>query len=137
MNPQAPEHGQTEPSKNGAAVLVIDDTPAIRTLISRILRAEGYSVSCVEGGAQALAVVKTETFIPQIALIDLTMPEQNGLDVANALQTHLPNLRAGIMSGFDRDDTLRAYGLNTDELAFLAKPFSRNQLLSFVDELSL
>ena len=39
------------------------------------------------------------------------------------------------MSGFDRDDTLEAYDLSPDELAFLEKPFSAAQLEAFVAEL--
>ena len=116
-------------------VLVIDDTKAVRSLIIRILNGEDYCVRGIDSGERALTLVQSEAFLPDAALVDLTMPGLNGIAVAEALKQLLPSVRIGIMSGFDRDDTLEAYDLSPDELAFLEKPFSAAQLEVFVAEL--
>ena len=64
-------------------ILVVDDEAAVRSLLSVILRNSGYTVAEAGDGRQALAAV--ETFKPHIVLMDLVMPEQEGIETIRTL----------------------------------------------------
>src|SRR6266542_4144947 len=65
-------------------VLVVDDEPMLRNLLSRLLRMEGYDVIEAEDGRVALNLVDTER--PDLVLLDVMMPARNGLDVLGDLR---------------------------------------------------
>src|SRR5947208_16653696 len=74
-------------SSPGAAqrtVLVVDDEPMLRNLLSRLLRMEGYDVLEAEDGQTALDVVARE--MPDLVLLDVMMPARDGLDVLGDLR---------------------------------------------------
>jgi len=111
-------------------VLVVDDDPGVLQIAESFLQAAEYSVLAAESPISALALVKEGQGI-SAALIDLTMPEMSGFDLAIALCAENPDLPVVIMSGFDRNNAL---GENTyEDFVFLPKPFRRAQL---VDALS-
>lgn len=72
-------------STNGSNVLVVDDDPVNRHLVSDVLRQEGYRVNEAESGEVALASVKRSQ--PDIILLDVMMPGINGFDVARMLKS--------------------------------------------------
>jgi two-component system KDP operon response regulator KdpE len=59
-------------------VLVIDDQLELRTLFQRVLEYGGYQVIAAEGGEEAVRV--TEAWIPDLILLDLAMPQMDGLE---------------------------------------------------------
>ena len=58
-------------------ILLVEDTKAIREPLAQLLRLEGYSVSCAANGVEALAFLREER--PDLVLLDLMMPEMDGL----------------------------------------------------------
>src|SRR5260221_8442931 len=65
-------------------ILVVDDDQYSRDMLRRMLQAEGYQVQEATNGLEALA--KFETLRPAVVLLDVNMPEPNGLEVCARLQ---------------------------------------------------
>ena len=118
---------ETFPSKPlPSPVLVVDDDRGVLQFAESFLQAAGYSVLTAESGVRAQAVIEDNQNI-SAALIDLTMPEMSGIELADALNSEYSDLPVVIMSGFDRDNALSE---NTrDDFVFLPKPFKRAQLV--------
>src|SRR5437868_3241293 len=70
-------------------VLVADDNRDNLVTLGILLRSEGYVVHLAKDGKEALKL--GTTFRPDVALLDLLMPERTGFDVAEELQRHYPN----------------------------------------------
>ncbi|HEX4926246.1 MAG TPA: response regulator transcription factor [Bdellovibrionales bacterium] len=75
-------------------ILIVDDSPEIRNLLSLVLRAVGHEPVTAADGAEALKVIENDKFI-QLILLDLNMPVMNGADFlkehrARNPSTHIP-----------------------------------------------
>jgi CheY-like chemotaxis protein len=86
-------------------VLVVDDDPAVREILSDVLRAEGYDVLCAENGKEALDTLEELQDTPDaqcLVLLDLMMPVKNGWQVLEELRSHpqLSELPVVVMSAF-------------------------------------
>jgi CheY-like chemotaxis protein len=68
------------------AVLVVDDDDAIRMLVVRVLRREGYATVEAAHGGEALDRLRTQAFAAMV--LDLMMPVMSGVDVIRYLETH-------------------------------------------------
>src|SRR5688572_7288554 len=73
-----------------ARLLVIDDDPAARRLVKAIFAPEGFAVSEADGGAAGLERVATDP--PDLVILDLQMPELDGLAVLERLRALQPSL---------------------------------------------
>ena len=74
-----------EPSEPQGDVLVVDDTELNLRMISQVLRKEGYQIRAVTSGREALAAIQ-ET-LPEVILLDITMPDIDGYEVCQQLKT--------------------------------------------------
>jgi DNA-binding response OmpR family regulator len=105
---------------NSAHILVVDDDPRIRNLLSRYFEDEGYTVSCAADGRDMRAQMKQKDH--DAILLDLSLPGgQDGLDLAREIrsQSDVP-----IMMLTGRDDVVdRIVGLEIGADDYLAKPF--------------
>jgi CheY-like chemotaxis protein len=115
-------------SPNGALVLVVDDDDRSRELMRIVLRHAGYRVVAAPGPQAAIALLATER--PAVAIVDLLMPEMNGLDFCRWLraQPALATMRFVLLTGMDTQDTrneARDAGADT----VVTKPFDRIRLL--------
>ena len=71
---------------DSSAVLVVDDDDAIRTLVVRVLRREGYATVEAAHGGEALDRLRLQPFAAMV--LDLMMPVMSGIDVIRYLETH-------------------------------------------------
>ncbi len=69
-------------------VMIVDDHEEVRTSLSRLARGWGHEVAVAGDGASALALA--ETFQPECAIVDLSMPDMNGIDLARELRQRFP-----------------------------------------------
>ena len=78
---------QRTPAKSqpGESILVVDDEPSVRDLLSEFLTQRGYQVRTAENGLEALTLAREEH--PQMVILDLYMPGMNGVEVLRALQS--------------------------------------------------
>ncbi len=115
----------------GETVLVVEDEPSVRELISRILSEHGYRVLATGDGAEALALVERHEAPLDLLLTDVVLPAVSGSELAAILTAARPGLKVLAMSGYAGKDIAHGRQLD-DDVPFLAKPFSREALLSGV-----
>ena len=68
-------------------VLVIDDAPAMRSSLSRLLRKEGFEVLAADDGLQAIGYVANRP--PDLIILDINMPRMNGIEVLKRLRENM------------------------------------------------
>jgi len=87
------------PEGHGEQILVIDDEPAIRLLLVRVLARLGYQAMAVSDGASAMLLLQTPAHGLAAVLTDLHMPGLTGLDIARWCRAHQPGLPVIVASG--------------------------------------
>lgn len=106
-------------------ILVVDDDAAIRRMLERTLRADGYRVELVADGGAALASV--ERFVPDMIILDLGLPGVEGVEVARRLRAK--KLATPILMLTARDAVGdRVEGLDAGADDYLVKPFETQEL---------
>ena len=113
-----------------AHVLIVDDEPAARSGLARLLAAEGYTVDTAEGGKSALEHAATRP--PDIVVTDLNMPEMDGLELLAKLHEHdhdLPVIVATALA--DLGSAVTAMRAGADD--FIAKPVELDQLTLVIE----
>ena len=112
-----------------AAILVVDDDAPIRRMLSRTLAAEGYAVEASPDGGDALASV--ERSMPDLVVLDLTMPGLDGLSVARRLRDKGLGLPILMLTARDAVPD-RVAGLDSGADDYLVKPFAAEELIARV-----
>lgn len=113
------------------SILVVDDEPAIRGLLSLTLEDENYDVETAEDGQAALEQVQARK--PDAILLDLMMPKTDGWAVIDRLAEAADSEPIPIvtMSAVDRYQTVGEHGVK----AFLSKPFEIDTLLIVLEDI--
>lgn len=109
-------------------ILIVDDEPMVRDLLSETFESAGYAVNTAGNGRDAMALCSTEPF--DVVLSDVTMPEMNGHQLTQWISTHYPGVRTALMSGYDGTRERRSAPA---DCRFIAKPFRPAEVISFVD----
>ena len=115
------------------SILIVDDEPGIRELLSMILESAGHSVIVAEDGLEAPKVMAAREI--QIVITDLLMPERGGLEFITEIRTKYPKVKIVAMSGgghIARDSYLRI-AKNFGAHFLLEKPFSQAGVLGAID----
>lgn len=113
-----------------ATVLVVDDEAQIRTSLHGILADEGLRVLEAEDGRQALALVQAQQ--PELVILDIWMPEMDGLELLQQLQAMASPPEVVMISGHGNIETaVKATKLGAFD--FIEKPFSLDGLLRVVN----
>jgi DNA-binding NtrC family response regulator len=110
-------------------ILVVDDDPIVLDSCKRVFEAEGLEVCLVSSTGKALEAIKNNVF--DIVLIDVKMPEQDGMYLMRAVKRQWPELPIVVMSGYSTPETI-AEGLQLGAEEFIAKPFTPDELLKIV-----
>jgi CheY-like chemotaxis protein len=101
-------------------VLVVDDEMGIRELLTRMLRGWGYGVTSVGSAAEALTLMASDP--PEIVLVDVSMPEHDGLWLAEQVHAKWPQI-AIIMSTAHQDSHTVQTSRKAGAIAYVTKPF--------------
>jgi two-component system response regulator AtoC len=113
-------------SEKTATVLVVDDEPNLRRVLTAVLEREGHRVLVADSGRDAVRKAKAE---PRLDLLvtDYLMPDLNGLEVLESVRKHHPGLRALLISGHG---TVRSAveAMRLGAFDFLTKPFDVDQV---------
>ena len=115
-------------------ILAVDDDAAIRRLVGRILGDAGYRVIVAGSAEQALQLAAAHADAIDVLLTDLILPATNGHQLAEQLCRVRPRLRVLYMSGHSDDDLARQ-AIRADDVLFLPKPFTADQLTHKLREL--
>ncbi len=119
------------PNGGAKTVLVVEDEPGLRKLTRTMLQKLGYTVLEAGGSAEALKTAEDHSGDIHLLLTDVVMPEMGGGELAQRLSSPRPRMRTLYMSGYI-DDLVLEHGVSSSEVAFLQKPFSREQLAAKV-----
>lgn len=104
-------------------ILLVDDDLEFRDLLKEALEGEGHDVVCAADGLDAL--MRLDTFTPDVILLDLMMPKLNGFEMLLARKDNTPVI---VISAIDsEEERIKGYELGADD--FLSKPFSVKELL--------
>ena len=109
-------------------ILVVDDEPKIARLVRDYLEAAGYSVVLAFNGREALAAFRHEK--PRLVVLDLMLPEVDGLDVARAIRKESDTPIIMLTARVEEADRLVGLELGADD--YVTKPFSPRELVARV-----
>lgn len=112
-------------------VLVVDDDPSIRKLLSRWLTDAGCQILTAENGQAALEIVRSGAALNLITL-DLQMPGMNGVETLKQIRILAPKLMVAIISG-DFDGSLMDQALALNPIMAMKKPIHREALLNMIN----
>jgi len=108
-----------------AKILVIDDEQGIRNLLDTLLRRKGYDVILAESGRKGLELFRREH--PDVIVLDLKMPEMDGIEVLEQVRSLNPDQHVIILTGAGTPEMeQRVYALGVYE--FVHKEFSLHRL---------
>ncbi|MEP6479622.1 MAG: response regulator [Rhodoglobus sp.] len=113
-------------------VVVADDDPDIRALVRiSVTRAGLHVVADVEDGAAALAAIRE--YDPDLAILDVSMPELSGIEVCRAVRADVAigDVRILLLSA-SVDEAAQREGLDAGADYYLAKPFSPRDLVAWL-----
>lgn len=116
-----------------ARVLVVDDDPEIVTFLATLLELEGIESTVATSAAAALE--KIEHGLPSLVLLDIAMPDRDGLDLCRSLKKdprtrHVPVFVVSARPG--KDVVERALAAGAEE--FIRKPFENHELIARIRE---
>lgn len=119
------------PTVTETDVLLVEDAPEFAQLATNVLTDAGYRVRSVSTLADALASMSTA--MPDLVVLDLGLPDGDGLDLCRSIREH-SNAYVIVVSGRSGEvDKLKGFRLGADD--FLVKPFSGRELVARVEAL--
>ncbi|MGK5682004.1 PAS domain-containing hybrid sensor histidine kinase/response regulator [Actinoplanes sp. URMC 104] len=130
----APAEQPTRPSTaRTGTILAVEDEPALRGVLHRILLGAGHRVLIAPDGPSALELAQAYEDRIDLLLTDVVMPHMLGRDLADRFAELRPGAKVLFMSGYARP-VLASQGTLAPGVTLVEKPFSKNQLLAAVDE---
>ena len=106
-------------------LLIVDDEPGIRQLLTLVFKREGHEVRVAENGRKALVLLREEP--ADLIVSDVKMPDMGGIELLSAARELLPDVAVVMMTAFATVDTAReAFKLGADD--FIQKPFDVDEL---------
>lgn len=109
-------------------ILLVEDDAALRAVIKKSLESKGYSIIAAEDSVLASAQARMRGGIIDLILADINLPGLTGGEYADYLKTINANLKILYISGGPVQDPEVLKHLRTQKAAFLAKPFTLEQL---------
>jgi len=123
------------PENPRATILVVDDEPDLVELMCYNLEQAGHRVLCAENGAKALELAKAR--LPDLIVLDVMMPEINGIEVARRLRAQSETASMPIImltARSEEQDELAGLGAGADD--YITKPFSMQVLIARIEALT-
>ncbi|HVP16212.1 MAG TPA: response regulator [candidate division Zixibacteria bacterium] len=114
-----------------ARILIIDDDESIRKILSTILQEEGYAVETAENGREAID--KSNMKVYNLALIDVRLPDIEGVALLSMLKETVPRMRKIVITGFPSiQNAIEAVNNKAD--GYMLKPFEIGKILETIKE---
>jgi two-component system cell cycle sensor histidine kinase/response regulator CckA len=127
-----PEPVPTAPTAGGETILLVEDEPSVRSMVSELLQYYGYTVLEAVNGVEALARWQENQETVALLFTDVIMPGgMSGVELARRLREEQPQLRVVFTSGYDPDVAGRELELREGE-NFVPKPCSSDQLMESI-----
>ena len=110
-------------------ILIIDDEPGIRTVLSDIIRDENHQVLTGGDGFEGLAILKKETV--DLVILDVWLPNMGGIDVLKEIKKEYPNIEVIMISGHANID-IAVKAVKLGAFDFLEKPLSLDKIINLI-----
>jgi CheY-like chemotaxis protein len=115
-------------------ILIVDDEATVLSLTGLMLGQRGYKAIAAPSAKEALHLFETSPDLEvDLLMIDIVMPDMNGIELASRLQTIRPGLPVLFFSAYSDQETLRP--VFARNIPFLAKPFTSQQLTKKIRDL--
>jgi len=108
-------------------ILLVEDEPAFRMLISDVLEERGFNILRADNGVAALELAEIFESPIHLLITDVIMPQMNGASLAEKIKIKRPDIRVLFISGYT-DDILTKHGSRMEGLPLLMKPFTPSDL---------
>jgi DNA-binding NtrC family response regulator len=114
-----------------ARILVIDDDATVRKSHEAVLKENGYLVDVAENGKEAVAKSKARLY--NLALVDLRLPDMDGIELLTAMREAVPKMVKIIITGYpSMENAIEAVNRGAD--AYIVKPYNMEDLLRTIKE---
>jgi PAS domain S-box-containing protein len=114
-------------------ILLVEDAPSVRAAAQASLRRFGYTVIAVSSASEALPWLDAFDSHINLLVTDVVMPDMSGRELALHASAQRPHLKVLFISGYSEDMLVR-YGIRSQEVAYLQKPFAPVELARKVRE---
>jgi DNA-binding NtrC family response regulator len=112
-------------------ILVVDDDESIRKVLTAILEDQGYAVDSADSAKKAIQ--KTKRKIYNLALIDIRLPDMEGINLLTRMKDTTPKMRKIIITGYPTlKNAVEAVNKGAD--AYIVKPFDMEKVLKKIKE---
>jgi DNA-binding response OmpR family regulator len=114
-----------------ARILVIDDDATVRRSLELALKNNGYDVNVAENGKEAIKKSKTKLY--NLALVDLRLPDMDGIELLTSMREAAPKMVKIIITGYpSQENAIEAVNRGAD--GYLVKPYTMEELLLKIKE---
>ncbi len=121
----------TIPQGRSETILVVEDDQPILKLAQKILEGLNYNVLISDSPKGAIRMVKEQTGKIHLLITDVIMPEMNGRELSEHLQSLFPDLKCIFMSGYT-SNAIAHHGVLDEGVHFVQKPFSKTDLATII-----
>lgn len=115
-----------------STIIVVDDEPITLNACAQMLRVGDYRVLTATTPAEALDILQTEQ--PDLALLDVMMPQMNGIELAARILKKSPQTRILLMTGYGPREISKVAG-EKNPYRIVMKPFRRESLLQMIENM--
>ena len=113
-------------------VMIVDDTEFLRLRITRMLTEDGFNTVEAEDGQIAVNVYKNEH--PDLVLMDLSMPNMDGLTALRKIKEHDPQALVIMLTALGQESTVLE-AIQSGAKDYIVKPFQKERVLSAINKL--
>jgi DNA-binding NtrC family response regulator len=117
--------------RQGTRLLVVDDEPTQREMLTSILQRAGYEVETASNGAEAIARLQEGHY--DLLLTDQKMPGMDGLELLDRARTHIPGLPVVLMTAYGSVSSA-VEAMKRGASDYLTKPFERDELVLVLEK---
>ena len=115
-----------------AKILIVDDAEFLRVRLNKILDTEGYEVFQAENGAKAVSTYKD--IHPDVVLMDVTMPEMDGLTALKEIVSFDPRARVVMLTALGQESVVLE-AVKSGARDFIVKPFEHDRVMNAISKL--
>lgn len=115
-----------------AKILIVDDAEFLRVRISKMLTGDGYDVIQAENGARAVEMYKENK--PDLVLMDITMPEMDGLTALKTIRGFDPSAKVIMLTALGQESVVLE-AIKSGARDFIVKPFEHDRVINAIRKL--
>lgn len=135
--PQIDDTAIQEPESRKRRVLIVDDSPSVRHMTSKVIVSAGWEAVTAKDGVDAMELLHSGAELPDVVLTDVEMPRMDGYELVAAVRaSELLHQIPMVMITSRAGDKHREKALDLGVSDYLAKPYDDSELISIVERLS-